>query len=73
MEVGGRPDGFPMEEDIDTTPGVWSTPPRQRRDIGGQIIPQGEAEFRRYLRDGSSTEVREEGSDDTEVMQTEPP
>ena len=32
-------DGFPREEDIDTTPGVWSTPPHQRRDMGGRIIP----------------------------------
>ena len=35
MEVGERPDGFPREEDIDTTPGVWSTPPQPRRDMGG--------------------------------------
>ena len=34
-EVGERPDGFPREEDIDTTPGVWSTPPQPRRDMGG--------------------------------------
>ena len=33
-EVGQRPDVFPREEDIDTTPGVWSTPPHQRRDMG---------------------------------------
>ena len=37
------------------------------------MIPRGESVFRRYLRDGSGTEVREEGSDDTEVMETEPP
>ena len=35
-EVGERPDGFPREEDIDTTPGVWSTPPQPRRDMGGE-------------------------------------
>ena len=39
----------------------------------GRIIPRGEAEFRQHLRVGSSTEVREEGSDETEVMETEPP
>ena len=72
-EVGERPDGFPRKEDIDTTPGVWSTPPHQRKNMGGRIIPRGEIEFRRHLRDGSSTEAREEGSDDTEVMETEPP
>ena len=72
-EVGGRPDGFPREKDIDTTPGVWSTPPHTRRDMGGRIIPMGEAEFRRHLRDGSSPDTREEGSDDTEVMEAEPP
>ena len=71
--MGERPDGFPMEEDIDTTPGVWSTTPQPRRDMGGRVIPRGEAEFRRYTRDGGGTEVREEGSDDTEVMETEPP
>ena len=62
-EVGERPDGFPREEDIDTTSGVWSTPPQPRRDMGGRIIPRGEAEFRRHLRDGGSAETREEGSD----------
>ena len=77
-EVGERPDGFPREEDIDTTPGVWSTPPQPRRDMGGRIIPRGEAEFRRHLRDGrvrdeDDAETREEGSDETEVMETEPP
>ena len=50
-EVWERPDVFPREEDIDTTPGVWSTPPHPRRDMGGRIIPRGEAEFRRHLRD----------------------
>ena len=59
-EVGERPDGFPREEDIDMTPGVWSTPPHPRRDMGGRIIPRGEAEFRRHLRDGGSAETREE-------------
>ena len=34
-EVGERPEGFPREEDIDTTPGVWSTLPQPRRDMGG--------------------------------------
>ena len=72
-ELGERPDGFPREEDIDMTPGVWSTPPQPRRDMGGRVIPRGEAEFRRHLRDGGDTEVREEGSDDTDVMETEPP
>ena len=71
--AGGIPDGFPREEDIDTAPGVWSTPPHPRRDIGGRIIPRVEAEFRRHLRDGKSPETREEGSDDTELMETEPP
>ena len=41
--------------------------------MGGRIIPRGEAEFRRHLRDGGSPETREGGSDDTEVMGTEPP
>ena len=41
--------------------------------MGGRIIPRGEVEFRRHLRGGSSTEVREEWSDETEVMETEPP
>ena len=41
--------------------------------MGRRIIPRGEAEFRRYIRDGSSADVREEGSDDTNVMETEPP
>ena len=72
-EVVERPEGFPREEDIDTTPSVWSTPPQPRRDMGGRIIPRGEVEFRRHLRGGSSTEVREEESDETEVMETEPP
>ena len=71
--VGGRPDGFPREEDIDTEPEVWSTPPHPRRDMGWRIIPREEAEFRRHLRDGSRSETREEGSDDTEAMDTEPP
>ena len=35
-EEGERPDGFPREEDIDTTPGVWYTPPQPRRDMGGE-------------------------------------
>ena len=69
----GRHGGFAREEDIDTTPGVWSTPPHPRRDMGGRIIPRGEAEFRRYIRDGGGTDAREEGADDTEVMETEPP
>ena len=42
------------------------------------MIPRGEAEFRRHLRDGRArdggmSETREEGSDETEVMETEPP
>ena len=41
--------------------------------MGGRVIPRGEAEFRRHFRDGSSTEVREEGSDDTKVMESESP
>ena len=41
--------------------------------MGGRIIPRGEAEFRRHLRDGGSAETREEGSDETEVMGTETP
>ena len=53
-EVGGRPDGFPRDEDIDTTPEVWSTPPHPRRNMGGRTIPRGEVEFRRHLRDGGS-------------------
>ena len=64
-EVGERPDGFPREEAIDTTPGVWYTPPHPRMDMGGRIIPRNEAEFRRYISDGGGTEAREEGSDDT--------
>ena len=48
-------------------------PPHPRRNIGGRIIPLVEAEFLRHLRDGSSPETREDGSDDTEVMETEPP
>ena len=41
--------------------------------MGGRVIPRGEAEFRRHLRDGGVAETREEGSDETEVMETEPP
>ena len=46
--------------------------------MGAQVIPRGEAEFRRHLRDGRGRdggmlETREEGSDETEVMETEPP
>ena len=40
--------------------------------MGGRIIPRGEAEFRRHLRAESSPERREDGSDETEVMVTEP-
>ena len=41
------------------------------------MIPRGEAEFRRHLRDrrgrdGGMSETREERSDETEVMDTEP-
>ena len=52
---------------------MWPTPPQPRIDIGGRIIRRGEAEFRKHLRDGGGTEAREEGSDDTEVMETEQP
>ena len=38
-EEGGRPEGFTREEDIDTPPGVWSTPPHPRRDMGGRKLP----------------------------------
>ena len=41
--------------------------------MGGRIIPRGDAEFRRHLRDRGVAETREEGSDETEVMETEPP
>ena len=41
--------------------------------MGVRIIPRGEAEFRRHLEGGSSPGTRDEGSDDTEVMETEPP
>ena len=46
--------------------------------MGGRVIPRGEAEFRRHLRDRrvrdeDDAETREEGSDETEVMETEPP
>ena len=41
--------------------------------MGGRVIPRGEAEFRRHLRDGGVAETQEEGSDETEVMETEPP
>ena len=37
------------------------------------MIPRGEAEFRRHLRDGGVAGTRDEGSDETEVMETEPP
>ena len=67
------PDVFPREEDIDTESEVWSTTPHPWRDMGGRIIPLVEAEFRRHLRYGSSPEAREEVSDDTEVMEAEPP
>ena len=40
--------------------------------MGGRIIPRGEAEFRQHLREGSISETREERSDDTDVMETEP-
>ena len=56
----GRPGDIPREEDIDTTPGVWATPPHPRRDIGGRIIPRGEVEFRRSLR-AESPGTLEEG------------
>ena len=68
----GRSEDFPREEDIDTTPGVWATPPHPRRDIGGRIIPRGEAEFRRSLR-AESPGTREEWSDETEEMDTDTP
>ena len=29
----GKPDGFPREEDINTTSEVWSTPPHPQRDM----------------------------------------
>ena len=38
--------------------------------MGGRIIPRGEAEFRQSLRMESS-ETREDGSDDTEEMETD--
>ena len=41
--------------------------------MGGRVIPRGEAEFRRHVRDGGVAETREEGSDETEVMETGPP
>ena len=69
---GGKAGWIHREDDIDTTPGVRSTPPHTRRDMGGRIIPRGEAEFRRHLEGGGSPDTREEGSDDTEVMETEP-
>ena len=69
----GRPVGFPMEEDIDTTLGVWSIPPHPRRDMEGRIIPRGEAEFRQHSEGGFSPDTREEESDDTEVNETDPP
>ena len=37
------------------------------------MIPRGEAEFRRHLRDRGVAETRGEGSDETEVMETGPP
>ena len=36
------------------------------------MIPRGEAEFRRHLQDRGVAETRGEGSDETEVMGTEP-
>ena len=47
--VAERPEGFTREEDIDTTPGVWSTPPHPRSDAAGRIIPRDTEEFRRYV------------------------
>ena len=70
MEDRRGPEGLSREEDIDTTPGVWATPPHPRRDIGGRIIPMEEAKFRQSLRVGRP-ETREEGSDDTEEMETD--
>ena len=37
-EECGRPGGFPREEDVDTTPGVWATPQYPSRDMGGRKI-----------------------------------
>ena len=45
ISEGGRLVYLHREEDIDTTPVVWATPPNPSRDIGGRIIPRGEAEF----------------------------
>ena len=39
----------------------------------GRVIPRGEAEFRRHLQDRGVAEMREEWSDETEVMETGPP
>ena len=40
--------------------------------MGGRIIPRGEVEFRRHLETEASARTRDEGSDDTEEMETEP-
>ena len=50
---------------------VYTTTAEER--YGGRVIPRGETEFRRHLQDGGLAETREEGSDETEVMETEPP
>ena len=41
-----RSEGFPIEEDIYTSPGEWLTPPRPRRDAAGHMIPREPEEFR---------------------------
>ena len=47
--VAERPEWFHREEDIDTTPEVWSTPPHPRIDAAGHFIPRETVEFRRYV------------------------
>ena len=69
MEEGWRPESH-REEDIDTTPGVWVTPPHPMTDMGGRIIPRGKEEFRQSL-GAVSPETRVEWSDDTEEMETD--
>ena len=50
--VAERPEGFPSEEDIDTTPGVWSNPPHPRRYAAWRVIPRNAEEFRRQVSSG---------------------
>ena len=50
--VAERPEGFPGEEDIESTQVVWYTPLHPRIGAAGHVIHRGSAEFRRYVSSG---------------------